>query len=491
VGFLAAVSDTLQPEAAMRLRVNYRYHMRYVPDRCFNPRNAIFGASTDIDVREIPRGDAIPAFRVEMPGHGRLSALAGQPRLIVSWGGRLWADTGLAAGDLEARCRDSRPGTPLDVAEHLVGVGTNVTDAASLRRHIGQRPKSWHDDGGAAMAAKLSARAEDLLLVGDRLFSREYEPCWYFDSYGNGVSIVSARPDLTDRFGAHYREVLKEDPRRTWRADRLADAGRLGMRGEAKGKIEVIDPSALRLGDDADALAAWAAAVASHLSRHLHAMPSGAVAALLDLRDALAASGGTAGPAVPDALRAIAGLPATRIPSWLSGAAEATTARDEAVADSISALIRWDARPRDGREWIEAGLPLTGTRSASGDVREILDAAEADRLSRGLGTDLGDAVVEAASGRARLLGIGHAQGIGRFAYSPASPPLAAVLAREDGSLDSWCSERMSHDVAEAIVRRHLARAAAPGPEDLRLQVPFGERGAEEEDDMVPEEEFAP
>jgi hypothetical protein len=482
---------------AMRLKVNYLYPMRYVPERCFNQRGAHFRASTDVDVREIPEGDAVPAFRVSMPGNARLSAIKGEPRLIVSWGGRLWADSGLSAEELEARLRDQVPGTPLDASDHLGRGGAVATDAASLRRKIVNPPKSWNDDGGVALASKIALRAEDLLLVGGRLFSRDYEPCWYFDSYADTVSVVSARSDPTDRFGSHYREILMDDARRIWRADRLSAARRQGMRGEAKGKIEVLDQSAIRHSDDSDALAAWAAAVAGHLSPHLHVLPSGAVAALLDLRDALAASGGSSGPAVADALQTIAGLAAVRIPTWLSGAADASEARDEAVTDATKALRRWEARPRDGLEWVERGLPLTGTRSASGPIREILDAAEADRLARGLRMDLGDAPAQASCGMARLLAIGHAHAADRYAYSAAKAPLAAVLARADGVFDVWCADGFDETLAKTLALGHLARATAPGPDDLSLQVRFGAPGADEAADDAPDaeealdEEFAP
>jgi len=427
----------------MDLHVNYIYPVTYIPHRCHNKRTGWLRAATDIEIMEIQ--DAAPAFRVASTETARIGSLPdGQARLFVSWDGRLWADTGIDGAVMEKMYRESRVhcdnelvrGTPLDPANHIHRDRyTNlqrVDSPAVLRNENGGPSRTWEDDGGARLAGRLRQRAEYLLLVRGRLFARDYEPVW-MAKRGGGIVADTAPPDASDPFRSHYSDISRQAAR-CWRADRAGDASAaMGTAITDGNLIEVLDPAAVRYADDSRALLHLAYRAAEAVLPHLRNLPEEATTAMLGLRDALAAAGGGVGPLLPAAVAAVAGLPPAQVPAWRDGAAAATEAQRSATAKCRAAVARWSARPRDGREWVETGLPVTVTHQGGVCVREVLDADTAGMLARTTRQDISGMEADARSGAGRLLMVSAQAGSERY-YGRGDPemaPLAAVLAPAD------------------------------------------------------------
>ena len=463
----------------MQLRVEFAYPFRYVPFRCQSPRTGYLRGATDVGLREVAAADVVPAFRVSgAADHARLRPLRdGGPRTLVAWGGRLWSDTGLDADRLARMFegRDPVAGTPLDAVSHTGpaadrGIRPHY-DAARFRNENGGPPREWGDDGGAAMAARLARRAADLVLVGGRLHVREYEPCWVRTDRG-GTSVLSvdtSAPDPFDPFVEHYRRDVY-GARGRWRADRLDEAVSEGARVE--GRIEVLEPSEVRFADDCHAMTSLARAAAAAVAPALQALPADRVEAFMDLRDALAASRGGIGPALPRAVAALAELPPDGLPGWRKGAAEAATAWGAGVAACRTAAARWERRPADGREWVEEGLPLSLTREGGSVVREVLHAEALAVLARGLGRDLSRMDAAVAAGEGRVLAIGWSDRDHEHAETADRPGAAVLVSRDPGRAEALhVTARADADEAAAIapaVARALAHVAlasrVPNPE---------------------------
>ena len=462
----------------MEALVTFTYQVGYVPPKCHNTRSAHFRGRTAVEIAELARADAAPAFRVASGSNRRFAALEGRPRLVVAHAGRLWAEHG--ALDVFRALLAAEPpveGTPFDAAKRLAFTGYDgnrrllASDTpASLRRQCGEL-RRLEDDGGAAKTLEIQRRARDILIIGDTVFVRTCEPIW---RAANGRLAVSAAPADPGEPFADSGDLYLGSHSACWRADRrdeaLASAGKpTGAGPVADGGdevIEVLDPAYVRFADDSRALAAAAGWIAATLSEHLAAMPRWVVERFYDIREALAATGGRNGPAVVAA-----------VSSFAADGADGPAAEDAAAAlaraweISASALDRWDRRPADGREWQHLGLPLTATLrpNRAGSVREVLDLEAAGVLARAVGADLAWMEQMAAGGRARLLAVD-----GKKALQTPTSQAAVLVVDRDGM----------PEVAGSVVREglggpepfteaaigHLRQAAGAGlPDDTAPQ----------------------
>lgn len=447
----------------MDLRIKFTYPASYVPYRCTNGRTAHFRGETSVTIREVAPADAVPAFLVSDPGLPRFAPIDGRPRLMVAHDGLLWLEA-MDAGRLAARYeREDYPlDTPFDACRHLHyeyrAAGRRQVafdEPADIRRRNPGAMREWHDDGGEGVANRLALRARDMIVVGETLFVRDYEPCW--ENRRGRLSVATALADPGDPFRDEYRDPLRSAGER-WRADRRPEALAAPDDGGVA-RIEVLDPRFLRYADDAEALLEAVGRAARALSSCLPALPVEAAECFYDVRDALAVAMGRLGPSLVDATVRVASLDPGAVPEARDGAEDVRKALGAAVDACAAAVARWERRPDDGREWHHLGLPVTATRQGRFAVREILDLDAAGRLARGLRTDLSAMEAAAASGAGRLLAVEPAG----QPYDGA-PPEAAILASEQPEAPGIAAAigpdggAASEDCAAAALG-HLFRAA--------------------------------
>lgn len=387
---------------------------------------------------------------------------------------------------------------------------TRIKTRADVEAASQRGVREWReDDGGAAASEELRRIGTGMMAVGGVAFEACHEPCWAITvrncEEGVGrealVHVVWATPDdggiearLTHKMPGD--SIMERRFALGRRDDAVCHAGMLRAlwanieRVRVAGAARVLLPGADSLPDDCIALEDAASALLEACSRHLPTATRAGAAAWHALRDACEVSGlHPGGSPRPQASPSLAAALARAAEAWSDyrtpdsyGAAERRLLGDAAHVFSVTsirhkssrfnddrhrqtgdedeveaarlALVRWEARPADGREWTCLASPAVADGSLL--ALEIATLHDARALARELGTNLDAEASAAADGRLRLVAVLDGN---RLAAAFSADP-------DTDRLEALHRSRQTPPQAEEIALRLLGRdhppALAPG-----------------------------
>lgn len=189
----------------MKISISYHYPIRYVPYRHQNTQSELAAASTVVDIREIPETEAPVVLRIGHADQNDYKARKfafkdnGDLREIRQFEGALYVEDG-AASELQAAVDKSIDASPLGHRYNSIHQRANdaygrikppTTKEKIIAAH--RNPlRSIEDDGGAALAKRLQARADRILIINGTLYKKCREPVLAFDLDDQTAKILEA-----------------------------------------------------------------------------------------------------------------------------------------------------------------------------------------------------------------------------------------------------------------------------------------------------------
>jgi hypothetical protein len=416
------------------------------------------------------------------------------------------------------RCKHDNPFALLGRSPYR-GSKTRAQVEAAADRPV----REWRDDNGRAHVTQIGERLSDLICIGGSVYEACREPTWVVD-IGEGpdgateaVVRLCLAPEPKGKDApvpaeARITHAVVDDGFLATRfaADRMQDAvahashlaeeeGQAIARVRVGSAARVLLASAVTYPDDCVALETAAAALFVACARHLSSAPREAVRSWRDLREAcLRTCQVEDGIPMPKASGALAAALSEVVASWtgfdptgiLYGRGtgvlgDATNAFErhgeafrrtdhghrtveflDAMREASRALVRWDVRPGNGREWaanaadawaidpenpeIIGGAPVN--------VSEVVTVADAAVLGAIVDLDLSDEAVRAETGAIRILAATSGRRVLAVAtFDSATGEMDRQLLAASGR------EEAADRALRSFAKRGATNAAAPRP----------------------------
>lgn len=488
----------------MKLKIEFHYPIRFTPYRHQNARSEIGQAAVEVEIRELSDSEAPVAMLVGNPPNdmmdrheARLSLKEdGSPRRVRTYMGRHFVEAGSALGlpyDVEpARIMTSFFGRAkprsLSVDNPTYGKKTMTGEGVIRRYSSAAKPfRTFNDDHGAAMAARLERLASLMFVVDGIVYEYTPEPIIRItDRYGEHKAFIGPRPSFSERhdhdsFDFHMFEFGEPIRSSLLHADTVKDL----YKGADWPFFEVVDPAASAFDGTGYDVIELARKLEQSLASSAAALPWNMLEAYYDLRDAFQDAQGRVTPRLVEALSAVASvedddaahladIAVNAEPSepWRQRRHEAIIRKrleylrkgEAAVHRKMAeeALERWAHRP-EGEHWENGVGPVSSLVQGDFRVMEVLSSGMVFDLARRAGTDP-EPLLRAARDGCRVL-VREAWRRSRPADSP-----CFALVRPDGSVEIMPGAPSS---AEASFRDYLEHAGRGLESSLAAAPSFG------------------
>jgi len=453
----------------MKLKIEFHYPISFIPYRHQNTQSEVGKAETEVEVRELSDGEAPVAMLVGNPPNDRMdrheARLAlkddGSPRRVRTYMGRHFVEAGRAS----ALPYDVAPGRIMNsffgrakprnmaVDDPTYGKKKTMTGEEVIRRYSSAaKPfRTFNDDHGAAMAARLERLASLMFVVDGVVYEYTPEPIIRITGrYGEHKAFIGPRPRKErhdhDSFDFHMYEFGEPIRSSLLHADTVKDL----YKGADWPFFEVVDPAASAFDGTGYDVMELARKLEQSLASSAAALPWNMLEAYYDLRDALADAQGRITPRLVGALEGVAAVEAADDPAHIAAVAASAVVgdrhgyqvretffsrrseylRSDKLSDhrgmAAETLARWGRRP-EGQHWENGVGPVSSLVEGNRRTMEILSAGMACDLARRAGIDAA-VLIEAARDGDRIIVSQDAA----FSSAPLRPAFALVA--PDGSM---------------------------------------------------------
>jgi hypothetical protein len=138
---------------------------------------------------------------------------------------------------------------------------------------------------------------------------------------------------------------------------------------------------------------------------------------------------------------------------------------DNAMGRLSRAVALWHRRESAGMEWVEGGLPGTGTYAGTDAAYEVTSLMEADEIGAALGVDLSDQAAEAARGSGHLIAVETAGRVSAIAFArttPDGPEIAKVFTRHGAKPQKRIVDIAAEHAASGFAHEEIDELAMAG-----------------------------